>query len=140
MRSVRQRFGVTKIDTWEELTQAGDRVELETQLELKDQPPWSDQRGRSRGNGCDSHAAETQRTSEYNAVPPPRFQKGSRPQTVYSFNDASVEPLFELLRKTGKIRPVEPPPRPDQVGMTDDPQILRLPSQHQSPYRELLGT
>src|SRR3954469_12140683 len=29
--------------------------------------------------------------------------------------------IFELLLKAGKIRPVEPPPRPDQVGMTDDP-------------------
>src|SRR3954463_16004482 len=103
------------------MTQAGDRAELEIQLDLEDQPPRSDQRGQGRGNGWDAHAAETQYTPEYNAVPPPRLQRENRPPPVYSFNDASIEPIFELLLKAGKIRPVEPPPRPDQVGMTDDP-------------------
>src|SRR5204863_1576623 len=79
-RDVRRRFGVTQITTWEELTQAGDRVELEIQLDLEDQPPRPDQRGRSRGNGYDSHAAETQYTPKYHAVPPPRLQRGNRPQ------------------------------------------------------------
>ena len=121
MRDMRHMFGVTPIATWEEMTQAGDRAELEIQLDLEDQPPRSDQRGRGRANGRDSHAAEAQYTPDYSAVPPPRFQRGNRPQPVYSFNDASIEPTFELLQKAGKIRPVDPPPRPDQVGMTDDP-------------------
>src|SRR3954463_1538298 len=103
------------------MTQAGDRAELEMQLDLEHQPSRSDQRGRGRGNGRDAHATETQYTLEYNAVPPLRLQRGNRPQPVYSFNDALIEPIFELLWKAGKIRPVEPPPRPDQVGMTDDP-------------------
>src|SRR4051812_16817870 len=95
-RDVRRKFGVTKIATLEELTQLGDRAELEIQLDLEDQPTRSDQRGRGRGNGRDSHAAETQYTPEYNAVPPPRLQRGNRPPPVYSFNDVSIEP-FELL-------------------------------------------
>src|SRR3954467_5684740 len=106
------------------MTQAGDRAELEIQLDLEDQPPRSDQRGRGRGNGRDSHAAETQSTPEYSVAPPPRLQRGNRPPPVYSFNDASIEPIFELLLKAGKIRPVEPPPRPDQVGMMDDPRYF----------------
>ena len=120
-RDMRHRFGVTPIATWEEMTQAGDRAELEIQLDLEDQPPRSDQRGRGRANGRDSHAAEARYTPDYSAVPPPTLQRGNRPQPVYSFNDASIEPIFELLQKAGKIRPVDPPPRPDQVGMTDDP-------------------
>src|SRR4051812_43588658 len=63
-RNVRQRFGVTPISTWEELTHAGDRAELETMLDLEDQPPRSDQRGRSRGNGRDAHTTETQCPTE----------------------------------------------------------------------------
>src|SRR3954463_10241724 len=120
-RDMRHRFGVTPIATWEEMTQAGDRAELEVQLDLEDQPPRPDQRGRGRANGRDSHAAEARYAPDYSAVPPPRLQRGNRPQPVYSFNDASIEPIFELLQKAGKIRPVDPPPRPDQVGMTDDP-------------------
>src|SRR5436190_12816243 len=114
-RDMRHSFGVTSITTWEEMTHAGDRAELEIQLDLEDQPPRSDQRGRGRANGRDSHAAEAQYTPDYSAVPPPRLQRGNRPQLVYSVNDASIEPIFELLQKAGKIRPVDPPPRPDQA-------------------------
>src|SRR4051812_37480732 len=117
---MRHRFGVTPIATWEEMIQAGDRAELEIQLDLEDQPPRSVQRGRGRANGRDSHDAEAQYTPDYSAVPPPRLQRGNRPQPVYSFNDASIEPIFELLQKAEKIRLVDPPPRLDQVGMTDD--------------------
>src|SRR4051812_1606552 len=62
----------------------------------------------------------TQFAPEYNA-PPQRFQRGNRPPTVYPFNDASVEPLYELLLKSGKIQPLEPPPCPEHIGRTDDP-------------------
>src|SRR5947208_11879706 len=34
VRDIRRRFGVTRIDTWKELTQAGNRAELEIQQDL----------------------------------------------------------------------------------------------------------